>query len=184
MSTANVTSIAAVREFRAALIQFADEAGSALESMSAQVHRSLNWVEHERPPYWQQQIKLAFDEVAQTRTRLESCLLRTVAGHRPTCIEEKQDHARAKRRLEYCQQMVPQVKQWGVKFTREMDEFRGRMGTLTRAVEVDLPRMIALIERTAAALEEYAEIAAEPVDVSRPASGSADRPVVTQQESS
>jgi hypothetical protein len=164
MPSANVTSIAAVREFRAALVQFADEAASALGSMSAQIHRALDWVEHEQPPYWQQQIKLAFDEVAETRMRLDTCLLRTVAGQRPSCIEEKQDHRKAKQRLEYCQQMVPRVKAWAVKFRHEADEYRGRMGNLTHMVDVELPRMIALIDSTVVALEKYAEVAAEPLD--------------------
>lgn len=164
MSSANVTSISAVREFRAALVQFADEAASALDAMSGQIHRALDWVEHEQPPYWQQQIKLAFDEVAETRTRLETCLLRTVAGHRPSCIEEKQDHRKARQRLEYCQQMVPKVKSWSVKFRHESDEYRGRIGQLAHMIDVELPRMIALIDNTVAALERYADIAAEPLD--------------------
>lgn len=164
MSSAKVSSIEAVREFRAALVQFAEEATSALDAMSAQIHRALEWIEHEQPPYWQQQIKLAFDEVSETRTRLEACLLRTVAGNRPSCIEEKQDHRRARARLEYCQQMVPKVKQWSVKFRHEADEYRGRMGTLVQAVDIELPRMIALIERTATALEKYAEISAAPLE--------------------
>lgn len=164
MPSAHVTSISAVREFRAALVQFADEAASALDSMAAQIHRALDWVEHEQPPYWQQQIKLAFDEVAETRMRLDTCLLRTVAGHRPSCIEEKQDHRRAKQRLAYCQQMVPKVKAWSVKFRHETDEYRGRIGNLTHMIEVELPRMIAIIENTVTALEQYADVAAEPVE--------------------
>jgi hypothetical protein len=162
MSSANVTSICAVREFRAALVEFAEEAAATLAAMSAQIHRALDWVEHDQPPYWQQQIRLAFDEVAQTRMRLDTCLLRTIAGQRPSCIEEKQDLARARQRLEYCQSMVPKVKAWVVKFNHDADEYRGRIGSLTRAVEVDLPRMIAIIENTAAALERYAEVTAEP----------------------
>lgn len=173
MSSAHVTSITAVREFKAALGQFADEASSALEAMSAQIHRALDWVEHEQPPYWQQQIRLAFDEVAETRTRLETCRMRTVAGERPACIEEKQAHRKAKERLEYCQQMVPKVKAWSVKFRHEADEYRGRMGGLAHMIDVELPRMIALIEQTATALEKYADVAAEPVD---PASDSKQLP--------
>ena len=172
MPSAHVTSIEAVREFRAALIQFAEEAGAALESMSAQIHRALDWVEHQQPAYWQQQIKLAFDDVAETRMQLETCRLRTVAGHRPLCIEEKQNHRRAKQRLEYCQQMVPKVKRWTIKFRHEADEYRGRMGQLNHTVKVELPRMIALIDRTATALEKYAEMDAPPVDELHESTGS------------
>jgi hypothetical protein len=162
MTSANVNSIVAVREFKAALIRFAEEAASALDMMTSQIHRAVDWVEHERPAYWQQQVKVAFDEVAEARARLNTCQMRTVAGHRPSCIEEKQDYERAKRRLAYCQKMVPNVRRWAVKLRHEADEYRGRMGTLARAVEVDLPRMVALIERTATALEKYAEVAVDP----------------------
>ena len=176
MSTANVNSIVAVREFKAALIRFAEDAASALGMMTNQIHRAVDWVEHERPAYWQQQIKVAFDELAETRTRLNTCQMRTVAGHRPSCIEEKQDYERAKRRLAYCQQMVPLVRRWSVKLQHEADEYRGRTAALARVVEVDLPRMIALIERTATSLEQYADVAAGPEidearEVSAPAAG-------------
>lgn len=162
MSSVHVTSISAVRAFRAALVEFADESSAALGEMAGQIHRALDWVEHEQPPYWQQQIRLAFDEVAEARLRLDTCLMRTVGGQRPGCIEEKQDLVRARRRLEYCQSMVPKVKSWVIRFHRETDEYRGRMGSLARIVEVDLPAMIAIIENTVTALEKYAEVAAAP----------------------
>lgn len=126
--------------------------------MSAQLHRALDWVEHEQPAYWQQQIKLAFDEVSETRVRLETCLMRSVAGRRPSCIEEKQNHRRARERLDYCQQMAPRVKGWSVKFRHAADEYRGSIGSLVHMVDVEVPRMAELIERTVTTLERYAEV--------------------------
>jgi hypothetical protein len=58
--------------------------------------------------------------------------------------------------------MVPKVKQWSIKFRHEADEYRGRMGALSHMVQVELPRMIALIDRTATALEKYADVAVAP----------------------
>jgi hypothetical protein len=102
---------------------------------------------------------VGFERLSQARTQLTTCQMRTVAGRRPACIEEKQAYERAKQRLQRCQEMVGCVKQWSVKLTHESDEFRGRMAALARCVENDLPRMIALIERTSAALERYADVA-------------------------
>ena len=164
MSAAKVTDITAVRAFKAALIEFESEAASALEMMQMQIHRALDWVEQERPAYWTKQIQVAFENVAQTRSQLNTCRMRTVAGKRPACIEEKQAHERAKRRLQHCQQMVRRVKDVSIKLTHESDEFRGRMASFARCVENDLPRMIALIERTASSLERYAEVTSGPDD--------------------
>ncbi|MGE0377396.1 MAG: hypothetical protein AB7Q45_18450 [Planctomycetaceae bacterium] len=160
--SAKVTDIAAERAFKAALIEFHEEAAAALEMMQMQLHRTLDWVEHERPAYWTKQVQAGFEKVAQTRTQLTTCQMRTVAGRHPSCIEEKQAYERAKRRLAHCQEMVPRVKQWSIKLTQESDEFRGRTAAFARCVENDLPRMIALIERTASALERYAGVAGGP----------------------
>src|SRR5690606_11622448 len=122
MTTAKVTDIAAVRAFKAALIEFQEEAASALEMMQMQLHRTLDWVEQERPAYWTKQIQIGFDKVAQTRTELNACQMRTVAGRRPSCIEEKQAYEQAKRRLQHCQEMVGRVKKWSIKLTHESDE--------------------------------------------------------------
>jgi len=132
--------------------------------MQMQLHRTMDWVEHERPAYWTKQIQAGFEKVSQARTQLSTCQMRTVAGRRPACIEEKQAYERAKQRLQHCQEMVGRVKQWAIKLTHETDEYRGRTASLAHCVENDLPRMISLIERTATALERYADIAGGPAD--------------------
>ncbi|MCA9075013.1 MAG: hypothetical protein KDA93_08275 [Planctomycetaceae bacterium] len=174
MSNARVTDITAVRAFKVALVEFEEEASSTLEMMQMQLHRLVEWVEHEQPAYWTKQIQIGFEKVSQARTALSTCQMRTVAGRRPACIEEKQALAKAKQRLQYCQEMIPRVKRWSVKLTEESDEFRGRTAAFARVVETDLPRMIALIERTAAALERYAEVANTPLEESTPPTSSSE----------
>jgi hypothetical protein len=159
MPAANVRSIAAIREFRAAVQVFLDEAQGSLDLMRMELQRALEWIEHDRPHYWEGQMRRAFDLVAQTRTALETCLMRTVAGHRPSCIEEKQAHAAAKRRLEHCREQIDRVKKWTVRLHHEANEFRGRMAGLQRALEHDVPKLLALLQQTADILEQYAEIA-------------------------
>lgn len=80
----------------------------------------------------------------------------------------------AKQRLEYCQLMVPKVKAWVVKFRHEADEYRGRIGHLSHMIDVELPRMVAIVDSTVAALEKYADVAAEQVD--RPADSRSGEP--------
>lgn len=163
MSSANVRSIAAIREFRAAVQVFLDEAHGALDQMRMELQRSFEWIEHDCPHYWEGQLRRAFELVSQTRSALETCQMRTVAGHRPSCIEEKQAHAAAKRRLEHCRDQIERVKKWTVRLHKDANEFRGRMASLQRMLEQDVPRLIALLQRSADILDKYAEVPA-PVD--------------------
>ena len=157
---AHVLSIPAVRDFQAVLRKFRQELALSCEMLTTEIQRAIAWVEYDRPTYWTVQTRKAFDSVADTRTKLNTCLLRTVAGRRPSCIEERQAYEQARRRLQHCQEQVRRVQQWALKIHRESDEFRGRMARVRRLLDSDLPQMDALLERTLTALEGYAEIAA------------------------
>ena len=82
----------------------------------------------------------------------------TVAGRHPSCIEEKQAHEKAKRRLQFCQDQLQKVKKWAAKIRHEADEFRGRMASLGRCLDGDFPKTVATLESMARTLESYAEI--------------------------
>ncbi len=104
------------------------------------------------------QLKRAFDKVAETRTALTTCQMRTVAGRRPSCIEEKQAHDAAKRRLEFCQEQIERVKRWGVKLRHDADELRGRLAGCQRLAESDITKSMALLANIVESLERYAGI--------------------------
>ena len=156
--SANLRSIEAVHDFRAALIVYVEDASLALQMMTMELQKSFEWIEHDRPHYWNAQMKRAFDLVAQTRASYETCRMRTVAGHRPSCLEEKQAHARAKQRLQMCQDQLKAVKQVANKLRQEADEFRGRLANLQTMLEVDLPAAIVRLEKIVTILEQYAGI--------------------------
>ncbi len=157
--SANIRSIDALIEFRASLIVFIDDASLAIQSMTMELHKSFEWIEHERPHYWNDQMKRAYDLVAQTRSAFDSCRMRTVAGHRPACIEEKQAAIRAKRRLQHCHDQLKVVKQWANKVRHDADEFRGRFAGLLAMLDGDLPKAVASLEKAILVLESYAEVA-------------------------
>lgn len=153
----NVRSIPAIREFRGAVQRFLEAAEAVLQALQMELQRSFDWIDHEQPHYWQAQLRRAFDLVAQTRVALTTCQMRTVAGRQPSCIEEKQAHEAAKRRLQRCQEQIEATKRWGLKLHNESDEFRGRLAALRRFLDHEMPQLLALLERSATILESYAE---------------------------
>ena len=155
--SAHVASLEAVARFTAALRRFDDEATSVLLSLDQQIQRALHWLDHEQPAYWRQQIRKQYDEVARTRTAWENCLLRTVAGDRPSCIEEEKAHRVAKRNLEAALAKPDEIRRWAIRVHQEVDEFRGRVGGLRPALEGGVPKTVGLLERTQGTLLSYIE---------------------------
>jgi hypothetical protein len=157
--SANVRDIDIIRDFRAKLIRFAEEVQAALRTMQMETHKAFEWIEQDRPHYWTIEMRKAFDLVASTRTALTTCQMRTVAGRRSSCIEEKVAYDKAKRRLQQTQEQMEKLKRWAVKIHHEADEFRGRMSALQRLLDVDIPQALAFLDNSATILEGYAEIA-------------------------
>ena len=160
MSQANVHSLAAMREFKVRLLEFADVAVDVAASMQTQVLGFLEWLEHDRPHFWKNYMLRSFDVIAHARADLEKCKMRTVAGHKPTCYEEKLALQTAKQRLEMAQEKVEATARWCSFVRHEIDEHDGRRGALQRYIESDFAKTIATLERMILAIEAYAEIEA------------------------
>jgi hypothetical protein len=153
--SAHVTSVDAIARFAAALRQFEDESSHVLLALDQQINRALHWLDHEQPSYWRTQIRRQYDEVARTRTALENCLLREVAGDRPSCIEEEKAHRAARRRLETALAKPDEIRRWAIKVHQEVSEYRARVGRYRQYLDGEVPRALALLERTIASLEAY-----------------------------
>ncbi len=170
MQHANVKSIEAIQEFRSKLIVFEQRVADALMSMQEQVFHALDYVERDRPRYWNQKVLDSYDEVAEARVALETAKMRKeIAGHRPSLVEEKTAIREAKARLQKHQEKVEIVKQAAITLRHEADEFMGRMGQLQQLLETDLPKMIGMLASMVDALERYAEVGTAEVDGARPA---------------
>lgn len=157
--SANVRDLQVIRDFRAKLIRFAEEVDAVLLTLQSETQRAFEWVEHDRTQYWMVQQRKAYDLVASTRAALNSCQMRTVAGRRSSCIEEKLAFDKAKRRLQFTQEQQDHVKRWAMKMHHDVNEYRGRMSALRRLIDVDIPKALALLDRSASILESYADVA-------------------------
>ena len=154
---ANVQSLDALKDIRAALIKFHERAVSAMGELRQKIDRTVDWLELDRPNYWRDQEHRAYDLLATTRVAFETCRLRVVGGRRSDCIEEKKAFERAKVRMEYVRQKQEAVKKWMVQAGREANEYRSRTSTFQRALENEVPLMITQLGRMIEAIEAYSE---------------------------
>jgi hypothetical protein len=177
--SANVRSVSSIEDFRGSLGRFQEEAAGTISSLRQEVNRFLDYIEHDRPAFWRQEMRKAFDEVAKARSELNRKQIVTVAGHKAECIEEKQALERAKRRLEMAQQKIEICRQWNTKAHDAADEYNASLGRLDQYLGNEVPKMFALLERILVTLEAYTSTAPPAAEASagdsaaRPASGTA-----------
>ena len=155
--SANVHSVNAIKDVRSALIRFQERATNAMGDLRQKIDRTVSWLELDRPNYWREQERRAFDLLASTRVALDTCRLRTVAGRRSDCIEEKQAFAKAKLRMEFVREKQELVRKWLVQSGKEAHEYRARTSNFQRTLETDLPLMIAQLGRMIDAIEGYSD---------------------------
>jgi hypothetical protein len=152
---ANVRSLDAIRQFRPSVIRFEDDVMAALTGLRTELNRTLQWLDHDCPTHWQNQIRLGFDRVNEARTQLSRKQMMTVGGRHPDCIEEKKSLVRSKQQLETAQEKLKLCRQWSIKAHRAADEYQSRLGRADQSIVQGIPRMMAILERIVIALEQY-----------------------------
>lgn len=158
MSSARVTSIEAVRDFRAALIVFCDEAKEALTSVDMETRRLIDWVQREQVAYWQAQIRRCQEDVAQAKADLFRKKLPGIGGKEPDCIEEKKALRLAQMRLEEAEDKLEKCKQWARLLPRAVDEYKGPSQRLAGMVEGDCPPPVAQLNGVLGSLDRYTDL--------------------------
>ena len=156
--SANVHSLESIEAVRAALAAFRDEVEQALAMIDVEMRRVLDWLEHDRPPFWRKQLRNAHDGVTQARAALHCCLMYPINDERPSCYEERAELKKAEARLAYCDEKSERLRHWIREIRHESFEYEGRISQLKDIAEIDVPQATAILARLLARLQEYQSI--------------------------
>ena len=155
-----VNSVDALKGFRVTLCKLTEELKGALEDAGAQARRAQVWLEREQAGHWQMQIRKRQEALNQARIALLQKQSRQEAdGGRASCIEERQTLALAQRRLDEANRKLANVQRWIPKLDREVQAYRGAVQGMGTAVDVDVPRALARLDKMAEALDDYVAVA-------------------------
>ena len=160
--TARVTSIEAVRAFKAALEKYQKALSDSLSSLSTETNRAVEWLEADRMAYWPNEVRDSSDELAEAKNALARKELSIGSDEKRSAYEEKKAVQKAKERQRYCQQRYNNTKHWLRIVGHDVDEFQGLLGSIGHFSESDLPKAIAKLEQLASALEKYASQTSPP----------------------
>lgn len=157
---ADVKSLEAVHNFRAAVLNFQEEARLCLQALESQILKFLGWIERERPGFWKREIELCYRQHGEARVSYHRCRMRKMGDFKPTCFEELKAMEAAKKALEFAQKQVPVVKYWIANANHESNEYKGRSSQLNQFIEREIPQLLALLAHSIDRLEQYANVSA------------------------
>ena len=152
---ANVHSLEAILAVQTALVTFRDDLDQAIATIDLEMRKVLDWLEHDRPRYWRNQLRLAHDDVTLARQALHRCLMYPINDERPSCYEERAELKKAEARLAYCDEKSERLRHWIREVRHEMSEYQGRISQLKDLVETDAPQAMLILDRLLKRLEEY-----------------------------
>jgi len=156
---ANVRSIDALQRLGVALEVFQHEASVALDDLTMDLQRAIQWVEVDQREYWVQELRRAEAAVNEAKLNLSRKKMFRIGDREPACDEEKKALEMAKRRVERAREKLEAVRRWGRLLEREAVECKSGVAPLAQWVETDVPRAVAVLKQLTGALEAYVDVA-------------------------
>jgi hypothetical protein len=158
MSQAEVRSIDALRDFRAALALYGEDVLAALGAADAEIRRTVQWLQQDRPYYWQEQIKRRRERVTAARADLFRLKLQKTPEHHPSLAEPKERLRLAEAALADAEKRLTLTRKWQPALHQAVIEYHGAVQRLKDAAAGDVPRAMALLTRIVEALEAYLQV--------------------------
>jgi len=156
---ARVTSLDALREFKAALQSFAEDATVALSEATSEAQRGLWYISSDCKAHWQRELKKRTEKLTQAKAELFKKQLET-NDTRTSAIVERKNVQRWEAAVHQAEEKLRAIKRWATALERDFMLFKAGVQGMSNIVAADLPNAAARIERMTQKLEEYIHLAA------------------------
>lgn len=175
MSTqADVKSIDSLAYVKAAIASYAHETGQAIAEVELEGRRAVDYITVDRAAYWKAELRRCNDLVNQAIKDLEHCrAFKKVGDNQPSCIEEKKNLEKARKKLATAEQKAEAVRRWTPVVLQQFRETCVRLVHFREVVDVDCPKAMARIERMLKSLDSYREVSGPRPSATGDGSGSA-----------
>ena len=161
-SQADVRSIEALKEFRAVLALYAEEAQGALGAVKMEARRTTQWLLHDRKTYWQEQIKRRREQVTSARSEVARRKLAKTPEHTPAFSEQKELLRVAEAGLREAEAKIVLIKKWEPALQQAVLELHASIRRIGDLAGTDIPRAWHLLGRLVDALEAYVRVSRLP----------------------
>jgi len=155
---ADVRSTEQLKQFRAALALYSEDTLAALGAVEMEARRVLQWLQHDRPVYWREQIKKRREQVAAAKAEVFRRQLAKTAHNNPSFSEQKEILRQAEANLRDAEMRAAQVKKWDPILRQAILEYHGSIRRIKDLASGDIPRASLRLGRIIEALEAYLRV--------------------------
>ena len=156
-SEAHVASIAALDDFRAALVIYLERAGRILDDVRGEVVGTRDWLQTDRQSHWKQVIHRRGKELAQAEAEL---LTARLSGN-PGAIQDRRLVAqRARHALEEAEAGLSRVRRWLRHYESEVEARAKVVHQVRQTLGYDMAKAVAFLQEAATILADYAALSA------------------------
>lgn len=167
---ARVSSLDALRGFKAALQSFQEDATVALSEAQSDAQRGLWYITTDCRAHWQRELKKRTEKLNQAKADLFRKQVET-SDTRTSAVVERKAVQRWEQAVAQAEEKLRRIKHWSTALEREFMLFKAGMQSISNIVAADLPEANARIGRMIESLEKYIQLAA-PAGDSRTFAGS------------
>ena len=153
---ANVTSVDAIKSFRASLVLYASKARPTLEEVTSGVVRTRVWLETEQRIYWEAEVRRRTRKLEDAQQALFSAKMSSM---REVSAAEQMAVTRAKNALEEAENKLKTVKRWNREYDGRTEPLARQLEKMHTLLAHDIPMAIAYLNKILETLDAYANIA-------------------------
>jgi hypothetical protein len=158
--SANVLSVQTLRDFKLAMITFAEDARNSLSGSDMELRRMRDWLERDQLGYWQSQIKRRQEDLMQARADLHKRKISQQGSDAVSDAEQKEALRDATRRLREAEEKVAQIKRLIPFLHHAIDEFHSHSQPLGDHLSGGFEKSLFTLEKMVGSLEAYLALAA------------------------
>jgi hypothetical protein len=158
--SANVLSVQTLKDFKLAMITFAEDARNSLSGCDMELRRVRDWLERDQLGYWQSQIKKRQEDLMQARADLHKRKISQQGSDAVSDAEQKEALRDATRRLRVAEEKLAQIKRLIPYLHNAIDEFHSHSQPLGDHLAGGFEKSLFTLEKMVGALEAYLALAA------------------------
>jgi hypothetical protein len=153
---ARITSVEAIKMFRANLIIYLSKARPTLEEISSNVQRTKQWLQHDQRRLWESEMKVRRKKYERAQAELFSA---NISNMQDASSAQQMAVRRCESQMHDAEDKLRMLEKWdrdlenrAEPMVKQVDQTHGFMTT-------EMPRALAYLDNVIKTLEAYAEIA-------------------------
>jgi chromosome segregation ATPase len=160
---AQITSIAALESFRAALVVYLAQMRPALEEISGEVQHTRAWMEDDRRRHWQQELRRRTQRLEDAKQELFTATLSKLGEAKSF---QQLAVQRAQRELRVAEDKFVILKKWDRELDHRTAPLVKQMEQLHGFLTVEMERAVVYLDQVIRTLDAYQKVAPPPAQPS------------------